>query len=30
VIIEEDTPTEFFERPKSERAKKFLKEILSH
>jgi len=30
VIIEEDTPTEFFERPKSERAKKFLKEILTH
>ena len=30
VIIEEDTPTEFFERPKSDRAKKFLKEILTH
>jgi polar amino acid transport system ATP-binding protein len=30
VIIEEDTPTEFFERPKSERAQKFLREILTH
>ncbi len=30
VIIEEDTPTEFFERPKSDRAKKFLQEILTH
>ena len=30
VIIEEDTPVEFFERPKSDRAKKFLKEILTH
>ncbi len=29
-IIEEDTPKEFFENPKSERAKKFLKEILTH
>jgi len=30
VIIEEDTPVEFFERPKSDRAKKFLREILTH
>lgn len=29
-IIEIDTPTEFFERPKSDRAKHFLKEILTH
>jgi polar amino acid transport system ATP-binding protein len=29
-IIEEDTPTEFFERPKSKRAQKFLREILTH
>ncbi len=29
-IIEEDSPEEFFQRPKSERAKKFLKEILTH
>jgi polar amino acid transport system ATP-binding protein len=29
-IIEEDKPEEFFQRPKSERAKKFLKEILTH
>ncbi len=29
-IIEEDTPEEFFTNPKSERAKKFLSEILSH
>ena len=30
IIIEEDTPMEFFERPKSDRAKKFLQEILTH
>jgi len=30
VIIEEDTPEEFFNNPKSERAQKFLKEILTH
>ena len=30
VIIEENTPEEFFNNPKSERAKKFLNEILSH
>ena len=29
-IVEEDTPNEFFHNPKSERAKKFLKEILVH
>jgi len=29
-IIEEDTPDEFFNNPKSERAQKFLKEILTH
>jgi len=29
-IVEEDTPVEFFERPKSARAKLFLKEILTH
>jgi polar amino acid transport system ATP-binding protein len=29
-IIEEDTPEDFFERPKSHRAKLFLKEILTH
>ena len=29
-IVEEDTPAEFFERPKSDRAKLFLKEILTH
>lgn len=29
-IIEEDTPTMFFEHPKSDRAKLFLKEILTH
>jgi polar amino acid transport system ATP-binding protein len=30
VIIEENSPTEFFNNPKSERAKKFLNEILTH
>jgi polar amino acid transport system ATP-binding protein len=30
VIIEEESPEEFFNRPKSERAKKFLQEILTH
>ena len=30
VIIEESTPEEFFNNPKSDRAKKFLNEILSH
>ena len=30
VIIEENTPEEFFNNPKSERAKKFLNEILTH
>ncbi len=30
VIIEETTPKEFFENPKSQRAKKFLNEILIH
>jgi polar amino acid transport system ATP-binding protein len=30
VVVEEATPKEFFENPKSERAKKFLNEILSH
>ncbi|AXH11336.1 amino acid ABC transporter, ATP-binding protein [Halarcobacter bivalviorum] len=30
VIVEENTPNEFFAHPKSERAKKFLKEILTH
>jgi len=29
-IIEENTPTEFFHHPRSDRAKKFLKEILTH
>ena len=29
-IVEENTPVEFFERPKSDRAKLFLKEILTH
>jgi len=29
-IIEENTPVEFFERPKSDRAKLFLREILTH
>jgi len=29
-IVEEDTPVEFFERPKSDRAKLFLREILTH
>jgi len=29
-IVEEDTPEEFFERPKTDRAKLFLKEILTH
>ena len=28
VIVEENTPEEFFNNPKSDRAKKFLKEIL--
>ena len=30
VIIEENTPAEFFNNPKSERARKFLNEILTH
>ncbi len=30
VIIEEEKPEEFFQNPKSERARKFLKEILTH
>nr|WP_309109199.1 amino acid ABC transporter ATP-binding protein [Arcobacter sp. CECT 8983] len=30
VIVEENTPKEFFENPRSDRAKKFLKEILTH
>lgn len=30
VIIEENTPEEFFNNPKSDRAKKFLNEILTH
>ena len=30
VIVEENTPKEFFESPKSQRAKDFLKEILTH
>jgi len=30
VIVEENTPQEFFNNPKSDRAKKFLKEILTH
>jgi len=30
VIIEENTPEEFFNNPKSERARKFLNEILTH
>ena len=30
VIIEQSTPEEFFNNPKSDRAKKFLNEILSH
>ena len=30
VIVEENTPDEFFNNPKSDRAKKFLKEILTH
>ena len=30
VIVEENTPEEFFENPKSQRAKDFLKEILTH
>jgi len=30
VIVEENTPEEFFNNPKSERAQKFLKEILTH
>ena len=29
-IVEENTPEEFFNNPKSERAQKFLKEILTH
>ncbi len=29
-IVEENTPIEFFERPKSDRAKLFLREILTH
>ena len=29
-IVEEDSPEEFFNRPKSDRAKKFLSEILQH
>lgn len=30
VVVEENTPEEFFDNPKSDRAKKFLKEILTH
>jgi len=30
VIIEQSSPEEFFNNPKSERAKKFLNEILTH
>ena len=30
VIVEESSPEEFFQNPKSDRAKKFLKEILTH
>jgi polar amino acid transport system ATP-binding protein len=30
VIVEEDTPHEFFNNPKTDRAKKFLSEILQH
>lgn len=30
VIVEENTPQEFFENPRSDRAKNFLKEILTH
>ncbi|NVJ53595.1 MAG: amino acid ABC transporter ATP-binding protein [Campylobacteraceae bacterium] len=30
VIVEENTPEEFFDNPRSDRAKKFLKEILTH
>jgi len=30
VIVEENSPEEFFDNPKSDRAKKFLKEILTH
>lgn len=30
IIVEENTPSEFFNNPKSERAKKFLNEILIH
>lgn len=30
VIVEENSPQEFFENPKSDRAKNFLKEILTH
>ncbi len=30
VIVEENSPEEFFNNPKSDRAKKFLKEILTH
>ncbi|NPA73210.1 MAG: amino acid ABC transporter ATP-binding protein [Epsilonproteobacteria bacterium] len=30
VIVEEDTPNEFFNNPKTDRAKKFLSEILQH
>lgn len=30
IIVEENTPEEFFNNPKSDRAKKFLKEILTH
>ncbi len=30
VVVEESTPKEFFENPKSDRAKKFLNEILTH
>ncbi|MAD42115.1 MAG: polar amino acid ABC transporter ATP-binding protein, partial [Arcobacter sp.] len=29
-IVEENTPEEFFNNPKSDRAQKFLKEILTH
>ena len=30
VIIEEATPEEFFAHPKTERAQKFLQEVLTH
>jgi ABC-type polar amino acid transport system ATPase subunit len=30
MILEEGTPEEFFTKPKTDRAKQFLKEILNH